>query len=164
MSFRVIGIDPGYDRLGVAVIERSTTGNEEVLFSDCITTPQTTPAERLCIISDTLRSVITSYTPHVMGIESLFFNTNQKTAIRVAEARGVILLEAGFRQIPVYEYTPSQIKSAITGNGRSSKKQIQTMIPLLVSIQKKIHYDDEYDALATALTCIASTHHLPDHT
>jgi len=100
--------------------------------------------------------VIETYTPKALALENLFFTNNQKTAITVAEARGVILYQAAIHGLPVYEYGPGQIKVAVTGYGKSDKEQIISMIPRLIGIQKTITHDDEYDAIAVGLTCFAT--------
>lgn len=152
---RVLGIDPGYERLGISVIEKTNHG-EVLVFSDCITTQkEESPAIRLQTIADACKKIIEEYKPDALGIESLFFNNNQKTAIRVAEARGVVMVEASRHNMKVFEYTPSQIKVAVTGHGQSDKKQVMSMLPRLIKIEKEILFDDEYDAIAVALTCLA---------
>lgn len=154
-NMRIVGIDPGYDRLGIAVIEKEN-GKETLLFSDCITThKEDAPEMRLKTIADGCRDIIETYKPHALGIESLFFKKNQTTGIKVAESRGVVLNEAARIGIPVFEYSPPTIKLAVTGHGASDKKQVMNMVPRLVKIEKEIKYDDEYDAIAVALTCIA---------
>lgn len=153
---KVIAIDPGYERVGIAVIEKNT-GKEHVLFSECFLTDKALPhAERLFRISERIRATIESYAPDVLAIESLFFATNQKTAIAVAEARGVILAEAARGGILVHEFKPMEIKVAVTGYGKSDKKQVTEMVKRLVRIEKTKALDDEYDAIAIGITCLAS--------
>lgn len=154
---RTIGIDPGYDRLGIAVVENTGSTKEALIYSSCITTSKKLPPhERLKEIGEAVRHAISLHSPESLAIESLFFATNQKTAIKVAEARGVVLYEAARARIPVFEYTPPQIKVAVTGHGRTDKKQVTAMVQRLVNIEQKIRYDDEYDAIAVALTHLAS--------
>ena len=153
---RIIGIDPGYDRLGIAVIEKPANGQrgkERLLYSDCF---QTSPKEdiysRLLQIGQEIGRVMDELDPEALSIENLFITKNQKTAMRVAEARGIILYEAGRRGIPVAEYTPVQIKAAVTGDGRSDKLMVAKMICLLIDMSdKRARLDDEYDAIAAAL-------------
>ena len=95
------------------------------------------------------------FKPAKVAVEELLFSKNVKTAIKVAEARGVILAEAARKKVAVFEYNPNSIKLAITGYGKSDKKQIIGMIERLVKIEHKIEFDDEYDAIAVALTCAA---------
>ena len=153
---RTIGIDPGYERCGIAVVEKINS-KEVLLFSDCAIADKELPiGERLFKIAKQIQKVIDDFNPDNMGIEKLFFSNNQKTAGGVNEARGMILSKAAENNLPVFEYTPAQIKVAVTGYGKSDKKQIIFMIPKLLKIEKKIKHDDEYDAIAIALTCIAS--------
>lgn len=156
-SLRVLGIDPGYERLGVAIVEKNAAGKEVVIFSDCIRTDKKfSHPERLAIIAKSLESLIEEYSPSALSVETLFFENNQKTAMLVAEARGVILVSGSSKNLPVYEYSPLQIKVATTGDGRADKKQMIAMIPRLVKITREHMLDDEYDAIAIALTCLAS--------
>lgn len=152
---RVIAIDPGYERVGIAILERHKIA-DELLFSECFKTPTKMAFnERLCMIGKEIESIILEYQPEILAIETLFFNSNQKTAMRVAEARGVIIYEASKRGIEVREYTPLQIKIAITSHGRSDKQQMISMIPKLIKMNKKITSDDEYDAIGVGITCLA---------
>ena len=154
---KLISIDPGYERLGIAIIEKQKSTKEKVLFSECFkTSTKLSHGERLCLIGKEIEKVITEHKPDALAIESLFFSTNQKTALLVAEARGVILFQAAAHSLPVFEYGPGQIKVAVTGYGKSDKEHIISMIPKLVVITKEIEYDDEYDAIAVGLTCFAS--------
>jgi crossover junction endodeoxyribonuclease RuvC len=155
-SFRVLGIDPGYERLGIAVVEKQNN-KEVVVYSECFHTPKDMPFhERLFLLGEKVRIIIEEYAPQALAIETLMFNTNQKTAIHVAEARGVVLYEGARKKLEVFEFTPLQIKIAITGHGRSDKKQVTEMVKKLVKIEKTDAKDDEYDAIACALTCLAS--------
>lgn len=145
---KILGIDPGYERLGIAVIE-----GKEVLFSECFKTPtKDEHSKRLFEISEEVEKVIKKYKPEKIGIETLFFNKNIKTAIKVAEARGIILSLAHKHNLKIFEVSPQQIKIAVTGYGKSDKKAVGKMVPLLVNIKnidEKI--DDELDAIACAL-------------
>ncbi len=155
---KTIGIDPGYERLGVAIIEKDININkkEVLLYSDCVKTPATLPfLDRLTIIGETVKQLIKKHKPKVLAIEKLYFNSNQKTAMHVSQVIGAIIYIAKSQNIKVYEYTPLQIKSAITGNGRADKKQIMTILPHLIKIEKEIKHDDEYDAIAVGLTHLA---------
>lgn len=150
---KILGIDPGYDRIGIAVIEDKT-----LIFSECFETNKNDSFHiRLKDVGIEIRRVIKEYNPGVMAIESLFITKNQKTAMKVAEARGVISYEASLQDIPIEEYSPPQIKVAVTGHGGSDKNQIIKMIPLLLKMKVKKALDDEYDAIAVALTCQAHT-------
>jgi crossover junction endodeoxyribonuclease RuvC len=154
---RVLGIDPGYERVGVAIVEKNSRGKEAIVFSDCIRTDKKSPHhERLATISLELKKIINKYKPDTLATETLFFNENQKTAMHVAEARGVIIASGSSTGLRVCEYTPLQVKIATTGDGRADKRQMMAMIPRLIQISKKKMLDDEYDAIAVALTCLAS--------
>ncbi len=154
---RIIAIDPGYERLGIAVLEKGLRTKEVLVYSECFkTSPKLDQSTRLGLIGDEIDRVITEYGPGALCIEGLFFSTNQKTAITVAEARGVILYQAARHGLKVYEYGPGQIKVAVTGYGKSDKDQIIAMIPRLIAINKEIKHDDEYDAIAVGLTCFAT--------
>lgn len=146
---KILGIDPGYDRLGIAVVEDNI-----LLHSECFSTnPKDSFHIRLKEIGQCINKIIKKYSPDVMAIESLFITRNQKTAMKVAEARGVIAYEASLKDIPIFEYSPPQIKVAVTGHGTSDKSHIIKMIPMLIKMKDKEALDDEYDAIAVALTC-----------
>lgn len=150
---KVLGIDPGYERLGIAIVE----DNNKIIHSECFKTSQKlTHPERLELISNRLDEIIKEFSPEYLSIEKLFFNTNQKTAIKVAEARGLIIGTCSASKIKVYEYSPLEIKVAITGYGRSDKASVIKMIPRLIKVDKEIKYDDEFDAIACALTFFAT--------
>lgn len=154
---RIIAIDPGYDRLGIAVLEKLPRQKETLLYSACVETQKTLPhAERLLKIADEVRKVIDEFEPKVFAIETLFLATNQKTVMPVAEARGAVLVEAARAGLTVYEYTPLQIKIAVTGYGRSEKYQVMEMVNKLIALPVGKRLDDEYDAIAVGLTCLAS--------
>lgn len=154
----ILAIDPGYERLGVAILEKAE-GKENFLYSDCFKTSKDLPfSERLKEIGSEIRRVIKEFKPSALAIETLLFFKNQKTAMNVAEARGAIIYEAKQNELEVYEYTPLQIKIAVTGYGRSDKAQVIEMVKKLIktSSSNKKTQDDEYDAIAIGLTCLAS--------
>jgi len=158
---RILSIDPGYERLGVAIIEKEAVGKKErLVFSDCIrTSAKLSPHERLLIIGSAIESLIKEYEPKCVALEALFFTNNQKTAMLVAEARGVILYEAARAELEIKEYGPGEIKAAITGYGRSDKAGMMAMIPHLIDTSamkdSKKKLDDEFDAIAVGLTFFA---------
>jgi crossover junction endodeoxyribonuclease RuvC len=153
----ILAIDPGYERVGIAILEKEIKNKEKLLYSECFkTSPKLPHSERLKLIGEKIENIILEWKPQALSIEKLFFNTNQKTALLVAEARGVIVYQASHEDIPVFEYTPLQVKIAVTGYGRSEKKQIMAMVPKLVVVEKKIKSDDEFDAIALGLTLFAS--------
>lgn len=148
---RIIGIDPGYAIVGCGIIDCNGAKVTPVYFAP-ITTPADMPFEqRLRLIYDELSLLISQYKPDVMSIEKLFFNTNHKTAIDVAQARGVILLSAVNQNIPIFEFTPLQVKQALVGYGRAEKKQIQMMTKNLLGLKEIPKPDDVADALALAI-------------
>jgi len=154
---RVLSIDPGYERIGVAVIEGSHQKKEELIYSSCFkTSPKLPYPLRLNMIGKEMIRLIRKFKPHVCATETLFFTKNQKTAMMVAGARGVVLFTAASHDLFIYEYSPLQIKIAVTGYGKGDKKSVSSMVEKLINIQKSIKYDDEYDAIAIGLTCIAS--------
>ncbi len=149
---RILGIDPGYDRLGVAIIEKDSD-TERLLYSECVKTQKKdTFIDRLKDVGETVSDLISIYEPNVLAIEKLYFTNNQKTAMNVSQVIGAIIYIAKSRNMNVHEYTPLQIKSACTGNGKANKNQMMSMIPNLIQITKKIKYDDEYDAIAVCIT------------
>lgn len=157
---KVLAIDPGYGRCGVAVIEQMGHA-ETLLYSECIeTAAQDEFTDRLAAIIATCERIIDAHNPDAFAIEKLYFNTNQKTAMRVAEVRGALLNMAAMHNMAIHEYTPPQIKSAVTGSGRADKRQVATMLHALLKIEKKPKYDDEYDAIAVGITHLAYTRHL----
>ena len=150
---RVLAIDPGYGRCGVAVLERTEGTKEVLLYSDCIETSKDADfTARLGTVAGECSRLAKKYMPDALAMEKLYFSTNQKTAMRVAEVRGALIQAATSLGIPVFEYTPGEIKSAAGGYGRADKQQIAKMLHALVKIEKEIKYDDEYDAIAVGLT------------
>ena len=150
----VIGIDPGYGRLGISIVEKKD--KEEVLYSACIETDSKLPIpERIAYIGRKIEELVVKWSPNIASVEKLFFSTNQKTAISVAEVRGVVNYILSKNDIPIYEYTPLEIKTTITGHGTATKHQVADMVNKLVKIKKIPKFDDEFDAIAIALTCIA---------
>ena len=153
---RIIGVDPGYAIVGVGVVEyknpRFTT-----LDYGAITTPAGMAfADRLKVIYEDFTKIVELYKPDAISIEKLFFTTNQKTAIDVAQARGIILLTASQHEIPCYEYTPLQVKQAVVGYGKAIKKQVMDMTTRLLNLKEVPKPDDVADALAIAI-CHAHT-------
>lgn len=155
-SVRVLAVDPGYERCGIAVLEKQG-GKEVVLHSECVRTSKNIPfGERLHTVGDAIARVIKEHSPSVLAMETLFFTNNQKTAIAVAEARGVISYVAACAGLPLFEYGPGAIKIAVTGVGNADKKQVMNMIPKLVVLKNTDLIDDEYDAIAIGITHLAS--------
>ncbi len=151
---RILAIDPGYDRLGIAVIEGNSS-HPTLLWSDCIMPKKSVRAERLASVSRAVTTAIKEYSPDALAIETLFFSANKKTALGVAESRGAILAAAGIASLQVIECSPQQVKSAVTGHGGADKKAIASMIPRLLVLPKKKRLDDEMDAIAIGITALA---------
>ncbi len=153
---KILAIDPGFERVGIAVIEKTNLKKDLLVFSTCFkTSAKITFAERLKNIGLELEKIINKYKPEVLAIEKLYFTTNQKTVMGVSEARGVMVYVASKNNLVVYEYTPPQIKVAVTGYGKASKENVMSMVPKLIDIKEKINSDDELDAIAIGLTCLA---------
>ena len=151
----ILGIDPGYERLGIAVLEKNTS-KENVLYSECFKTESSLPFhERLVLLGERIKNIIQEYKPETLAIETLFLSTNQKTAMRVAEARGVIIYEGAQSKLKIFEATTIQIKIATTGYGKADKKEVMKMVKMLVKIDNTKTSDDELDAIAVALTAFA---------
>ncbi len=153
---KVIGIDPGYERLGIAILEKEN--NKDILIhSECFQTDKKEDhSKRLFAIYKKLKEVIEEFKPDTGALETLFFANNQKTALKVAEVRGVILAVFENYNLNIQEFSPGAIKIGVTGYGKSDKTAVTKMIPLLVKIDKKIKFDDEFDAIAVGITCLNS--------
>jgi crossover junction endodeoxyribonuclease RuvC len=153
---KIISIDPGYERLGVAILEKNKGEKEKLIFSECFKTSAKIPHhERLSLIGNRIKEVIKKWKPEALATEKLFFSGNQKTAMLVAEARGVILFTGSSVGLQVFEYTPNDVKIAITGYGRSEKKQMINMVRKLIVCPANTNSDDEFDAIAIGLTHFA---------
>lgn len=154
----IIGIDPGVAKLGYAFIEIKKKGGKlkTIDYGCIITDPKFPTGERLKKIHNELNRLIKKYKPKIMAVESLYFFKNLKTAMPVSQAKGVILLTAAKKKIPVFEFTPLQMKMTITGYGKAEKKQVQKMIKILLDLEKKPkdknkREDDAADALGIAI-------------
>lgn len=152
-AVRILGIDPGFDRLGVCVLEKDGA-KETLLYSECIETSKKDPfSKRILTIAKGLEKVLKKHAPHELAIEKLFFTKNQTTAIQVAEVRGVVLYLAELEGLSAYEYSPPEIKLAVAGHGKASKDDIFRMIEKILAFKgEKGKKDDEMDAIAIALT------------
>ena len=153
----VLGIDPGYAIVGWGLVEFKNNSFRPLRYGAITTEADTDFNERLRMIFDDLSEVIKTFKPDAMSIEKLYFTTNQKTAIMVAEARGVILLCAKQNGLPIFEYTPLQVKTAVTGYGKAKKPQVMEMTRRLLKLPEVPKPDDTADALAIALTHIQAT-------
>ncbi len=152
---RVISVDPGYDRLGVAVIEY-IDGKEHLVHSCCVQTERSQSLlERLQSMGAQFETILNTYSPDTLAIETIFFNNNQKTAIGVAQARGIIIYLAQTAGCKVFEFGPQEVKVAVTGYGKSDKSAVIEMVHRLVPETPENALDDEYDAIAIGITCLA---------
>lgn len=155
----ILSIDPGYERIGIAVLEKNKGDRKEkILYSSCFkTSAKLSLSERIFLIGKEIEDIIKKYSPKALAIEKLYFENNAKTAMGVAEARGVIIYIAKNFNLNVFEYTPLQIKSAVTGYGKATKEAVYTMVGKLVDLQKDIKQDDEIDAIAVGITYFATS-------
>lgn len=152
---RVLAIDPGYDRMGLAVLEGDPS-RPTLVWSDCVTPPKGDAHERLAHVREAVAEAITVYAPDFVALETLFFSTNKKTAMGVAEARGASLSAAGAAGLSVEEIAPGTVKLAVTGNGRADKRAVAGMIPRLVALPPKKRLDDELDAIAVGIAALST--------
>lgn len=149
---RILGIDPGTGRIGWGILD--INDNKEILAAfGCIEIPAHTPLpQRLETIFLELGKIIEEYKPDQAAIEELFFATNAKTVMSVSQGRGVIVLTLQLRNVPIFNYTPLQVKSAITGYGKADKKQVERMVLAILKLKEAPKPDDTVDAIAIALT------------
>lgn len=147
----VMGIDPGYAIVGYGIIKYDGNRFLPIDYGAITTGPEVDFSMRLLGIFDGLTELMRVYKPEAMAVEKLFFNTNTKTAIGVAEARGCILLSACKSDVPVFEYTPLQVKQSVTGYGKAEKSQVMEMTRILLGFDKVPKPDDTADALAVAI-------------
>lgn len=149
---RILGIDPGFGRVGYGIVEKDKKGEWKALDYGCIeTSAKKSFIERIAEIHKELLKIIATYHPTRMAVEELFFFKNVKTAIEVGQARGVILLTGVENDLPIDEFTPLQVKQAVTGYGRAEKGQMQKIVAMILGVKEKIKSDDAADALAVAL-------------
>lgn len=151
LIMRILGIDPGFAIVGIGIIEYVGNKFKVIDYTKITTEAHTDFPERLKIIYNELNCIIDAYKPDAISIEELFFNNNAKTAINVGQGRGIALLCGALHNIPIFEYTPLQIKQAVVGYGRASKDQVQQMVKVLLNLDKIPKPDDVADALAVAV-------------
>ena len=152
----ILGIDPGLATVGWGVISTDGTRHKALAYGSLITPAGVALEDRLLQISNETDAILEKYRPDAMAVEELFFNTNITTGIRVAEARGVTLLCGRKHSVPIYEYTPLQVKQAVVGYGRAEKHQVISMVTMLLGLREPPKPDDTADALAIAI-CHAHT-------
>ena len=148
---RILGIDPGFAITGFSVIDYEGNKFKLITSGAILTEAHTSFPLRLEQIYNQLNQIITEYKPDAMAIEELFFNNNAKTAIIVAQARGVILVTAKLNKVPIYEYTPLQVKQAVVGYGRADKMQVQRMVKMILNEENLPKLDDTTDSMAMAI-------------
>jgi len=148
---RILGIDPGVATVGFGVVDAGGHMQSLVTCGVVSTSPGTSLSSRLDLIYNDIMQLISEFKPDAMAVEELFFNTNLKTGISVAHARGVILLAGHRAMLPVYEYTPLQVKQAVVGYGRAEKKQVIDMVRRILALESAPRPDDAADAIAVAL-------------
>lgn len=153
---RVLAFDPGYERLGIAVLEKQS-GKEVLLYSGCVRTPAKLAFDdRLGRLGAAAEEYIAKWQPEVIALEEVFFEKNAKTAMHIAEVRGALMYIAVKHKLKSYHYTPGEVKIAVTGYGGSDKKAIAAMVPKILRISQGKRLDDELDAIAVGITCLAS--------
>jgi len=152
---RVLGVDPGFDRLGLAVLEGNPS-KPTLIWSACIEPAKGVMSARLAEVAQAIHEAIEKYAPDALALETLFFSTNKKTALTVAEARGAVLTVAGMCKIRIVEFSPQQVKLAVTGYGAADKRAVGQMIPRLVTLSTKKRRDDELDAIAVAIAGLST--------
>lgn len=148
---RILGIDPGYAIVGFGVVEYSGAKFIPIEYGAFLTEAHTSFTDRLCSIDEDMLEVLKRYQPDCMAIEKLYFQNNQKTAIDVAQARGILILEAAKQKVPVFEYTPLQVKQAVVGYGKAEKHQVMDMTRRILALKQIPKPDDAADALAIAI-------------
>lgn len=155
-TFKVLGIDPGTATTGWAVLEEKNGSVSALAYGHISTSPQNDTAHRLKEVADDLRVIIRKYRPEEAAVEDIFFFKNEKTAVKVSQSRGAILLTLEQESVRISSYTPLQVKQALTGYGRAEKKQIQLMVKNILKLKSIPKPDDTADAIAIALCHINS--------
>ncbi|MDR0405898.1 MAG: crossover junction endodeoxyribonuclease RuvC [Clostridiales bacterium] len=148
---RILGIDPGIATVGFGVIDFHANKFVTVEYGAVLSPADAEMPARLKMVYDDMSYIVDKYKPDEVAVEELFFNTNVKTAIMVGQARGVLMLSAANRGVPVYEYTPLQVKQAVVGYGRAEKTQVQQMVKAILGLCETPKPDDTADALAVAI-------------
>lgn len=149
----ILGIDPGFNKLGWAVIKKESSDFEIAAASFIETESGENFEKRILKIGEDMNKIIKKYKPDALAIEKLFFTTNQKTALRVAEVKGIVMYLVALAGISVFEFTPLEVKMAICGYGKADKKQIRDMLKLTLKNCALPKNDDACDAIAVSLTC-----------
>ncbi len=154
---KVLGIDIGTAITGWSVVENIGSNYKVFDYGVIKTTPDFLMSERLRVIFESINEIITKFKPNVVAVEDLFYFKNQKTVIKVGQARGVVLLAGALAGLEVIDFTPLQIKQAVTGYGRAEKKQVQEMVRMILSLKEIPKPDDAADALAVSICYLNSS-------
>ena len=154
----IFGIDPGSRKTGYGIIEKNHNRNRYVSSGTILLKESAPLAERLRVLYQRLGELLGEFQPDCGSIEAIFFSKNAKAALVLGHARGVALLQLATQHLPIYEYTPLEVKQTLVGSGRASKAQVQHMVHVLLNQQKRVLAEDESDALAIAIT---HSHFLP---
>ncbi|MDB5224675.1 MAG: ruvC [Candidatus Adlerbacteria bacterium] len=153
---KVLAFDPGFERLGVAVVEKQN-GKDILLHSDCVRTSKDDDfPTRLAVLGAAAEKLIADWQPTVVALENIYFENNAKTAMQVAQVRGVLAYIAAKNNLKLCAYSPLEVKVAVTGYGKSDKSAVGAMVARLVVLPNKKRLDDELDAIAVGLTCLAT--------
>lgn len=150
-KLRVLGVDPGTATTGWAVLEEKNGQVNPIAYGDISTSSKNSVSDRLKEVADDLAEIIGKYGPREAAVEDIFFFKNQKTAVKVSQSRGAILLTLENKKVKIFSYTPLQVKQALTGYGRAEKKQIQIMVKNILKLKSIPKPDDTADAIAIAL-------------
>lgn len=152
---RTLAIDPGYERVGIAVLQKDSKKNK-LIFSECFKTDsKISLTERVFLIVEEIEKIIQTYKPDRFSIENVFHTNNTKTVLSVAESRGAVLYIARKYNLSIHQYTPLQIKNGVTGYGRATKQQVFSMVSRLIDLPPNVKQDDEIDAIAVGITDLA---------
>ena len=160
---KIIGIDPGSRITGYGIIERDGNRNQYISSGSILLKEPLSLAERLVILDEKLDQVLQEFSPDCGSIEAIFFSKNAKSALILGHARGVALLKMAIHRLPIYEYTPLEVKQSLVGAGRASKEQVQHMVRVLLNLKQHLMNEDESDALAIAITHAHFIPHLERH-
>ncbi|MBC7836995.1 crossover junction endodeoxyribonuclease RuvC [Acetobacteraceae bacterium] len=156
-ALRVLAFDPGFERLGVAVLEKEN-GKEILKHSECVhTSPSLSFPERLLELGEAAEKLIKKFKPSAVALEKVYFENNAKTAMQIAGVTGMLSYIASKNKLPVLQYTPLEVKVAVTGYGKSDKRAVGLMVSKLVVLPVRKRLDDELDAIAIGLTCLANS-------
>lgn len=153
-DMKILAIDPGFDRLGIAVVS-GTASNPEFIYGACVIPKPGKLSERLTEVFLAVDDAVKKHKPDIVAVETLFFSVNKKTALNVAHARGAILVAASINNVQVTEYSPQEVKMAVTGYGNAGKKAVANMVEKLIVLPKQKRLDDEIDAIAIGITALA---------